>query len=119
MKREIKIKDMPTTTENQVLEVRLRYEMGGANYFSGTTSRRGYYLGVTPVTRSTSEGIGFRSYKMFSGIKALIKEAARFNQKELERIAADAALLDPQVEGLVTHVCIKENIVLATEAHQQ
>lgn len=63
------------------IDVEVYYTKGGANYFSGGVTRRGYYLSVKPVKR---EG-AWVSYGMFSGYSKLLLEANRFSAKQLEQ----------------------------------
>jgi hypothetical protein len=60
------------------LEVSVSYSIGGANYLSGGTTPRGYYLTVKPVTK----GNNMISYTMFSGKSRLLLEAKRFTAKQ-------------------------------------
>jgi len=68
------------------LEVSVYYTKGGANYFSGGTTQRGYYLSVTPVTKSERSV----SFTMFSGFKHLLLETQRYTDKQFNR-AVDMA----------------------------
>ena len=63
------------------IDVEVYYNIGGANYFSGSVTSRGYYLSVKPVTRN---GITV-SYNLFSGISKLILETSRFSAKQFEK----------------------------------
>ena len=63
------------------IDVEVYYDMGGMNYFSGTTSPRGYYVSVIPVTRN---GVTV-SMVMFTGCKKLLMETSRFSAKQFER----------------------------------
>jgi len=77
-KRYIERSDLKGATH---LEVSVYYTKGGANYFSGGTTPRGYYVSVTPVTK----GNGTISFTMFSGRKQLLFETARYSAKQFER----------------------------------
>jgi len=63
------------------LEVSVSYNLGGANYFSGGTIRRGFYLNVKPVTK----GRGMVSYTLFSGKGRLLFETQRFTAKQFAK----------------------------------
>ena len=63
------------------LEVKVFYTKGGANYFSGGTNPRGYYLSVRPVKK----GNGMVSFDLFSGCKRLLLETARYTDKQFQR----------------------------------
>lgn len=63
------------------LEVSVSYEIGGANFFSGGVTPRGYYLIVRPVSKNN----GMVSYTMFSGQSHLLFETQRFTAKQFAR----------------------------------
>ena len=63
------------------LEVSVYYTKGGANYFSGGTTPRGYYLSVRPVTKRNNT----TSFNLFSGRSRFLFETARFTAKQFER----------------------------------
>ena len=62
------------------LEVSVYYTKGGANYFSGGTTPRGYYLSVTPVTKNE----GSVSFAMFSGYSHLLLKTQRYTDKQFD-----------------------------------
>jgi len=71
------------------LKVKVDYELGGMNYFSGQVSKRGYYLYVYPVQIETRDGrITIESFTMFNGGKKLLLEASRKSQKAYEKACA-------------------------------
>lgn len=80
----------------RTLETAVTYDIGGPNYFSGTTTGRGYYVAVTLRERHedgkgwTSERIGIGSG---TSMKALIEEAGRFSAKRLAEIMPDPDLV--------------------------
>jgi hypothetical protein len=63
------------------IDVEVYYTKGGANYWSGGTTQRGYYLSVKPVTHKD----GMVSYAMFSGYSKLLLKANRFSDKQLDQ----------------------------------
>lgn len=63
------------------LEVSVYYTKGGANYFSGGMTPRGYYLAVKPVKK----GNGMVSYVLFLGRSRFLFETQRFTAKQLQR----------------------------------
>lgn len=73
----------------EYLEIALRYDIGGLNYFSGDRGRRGYFVSVTPITL----GPTFRSFTLFSGIKALVLEAKAYSEKKLDALTVEPALV--------------------------
>lgn len=60
------------------LEVSVYYTKGEANYFSGGVTPRGYYLMVTPVTK-TERSI---SFTVFTGYSRLLLETQRYTDKQ-------------------------------------
>lgn len=91
------------------LKVELYYNLGGMNYFTYKTDRRGYYLSVTPVDRS-DRGTGFmcESVTLGTGVKMLIKEVQRQSKK-----ATDEAITISKNywHKLIDYVCQAEGIV--------
>jgi len=63
------------------LEVSVYYTKGGANYFSSGTIRRGYYINVTPVTKSANSV----SFVMFTGRSKLLFETSRYSDKQFAK----------------------------------
>jgi hypothetical protein len=88
----------------QVIEVRLDYDLGGMNYFTGSVEPRGIYLCATPVTKSE----GWRSFTAFAGTKVLYKELKRFSQKVLD----ECQPTQQEIDDLVNHVLAKNNLKL-------
>lgn len=91
------------------LKVELYYSLGGMNYFTYKTEKRGYYLSVTPVEINNRDGWTSECYTMFSGIKQLVKEVGRKSAKAAEEATR---LAIPWEDKLIEYVCNKENIVL-------
>jgi len=63
------------------LEVSVYYTKGGANYFSGGTNPRGYYLSVKPVTKSENSV----SFVMFTGRSKFLLETNRYSDKQFAK----------------------------------
>lgn len=103
-KREKVIRTFPTNTD-KVIEVAVRYSIGGMNYFAGESQPRGYYLGATPLTRTGP----FVSYTMFSGFKTLLKPADRFSARVLAELEPEEA----DITKLVNAVALKNKLELA------
>ena len=92
------------------INVELYYHKGGLNYFTSCTEKRGYYLSVKPLNKSTNSV----SYIGFSGVKELVKEAGRYSSKILNEFVIDYELMNRMVE----HVAKKNNIKLK-ELHKE
>ncbi len=101
--RELKL--LKTTEENGYIVVKLRYDIGGMNYFTGEQSGRGYYLSVSPETREN----GCTSFVLFSGIRSLVEKSQRFNERRFNEIT----VTDEQINKLVLHVLNKNRLTLA------
>lgn len=103
MKREKQVAEFKTSTK-QVIEVTVRYELGGMNYFQGVSTPRGYYLGAAPVTKTET----MREFKTFSGYKDLLLGADRYSEKVL-------AALQPtqdQIQTIVNAVAVKNKLTV-------
>ena len=98
-----KVNDVSTS----YIEIELYYSKGGMNYFTGKVEQRGFYLSVMPVSIGTS-GAGFttRSFTAFSGIKKMVLECARFNQKKFDEFTPS----DADVNELLDYVKTKNGI---------
>ncbi len=90
------------------LKVEVYYHLGGMNYFSGGSEKRGYYLSVSPVTiNKNNEGkIVGETYTAFTGVKFLIKEVARKSEKTFNEALT---LSEDKKEELIAHVLEKNN----------
>lgn len=67
------------------LKIEVEYTLGGMNYFSGKTNKRGYKLYLTPCSRAT----GFMQTTLMgsteeSGFYILLEEVTRLNKKRQE-----------------------------------
>jgi len=65
---------------NNCIEAEVYYSKGGADYFSGGTRPRGYYVSVTPVCRN---GTSVR-FTAFSGIARFLLPTSRYTDKQFE-----------------------------------
>ena len=64
------------------IEIEIKYNKGGMNYFTGVNEYRGFYLHVTPVKiSSVKENIYTKQYAAFSGYKQLVLIVNRFSEK--------------------------------------
>lgn len=106
--KEYKILDNKANT----LQVSLYYSKGGMNYFTGVNEPRGIWLSVTPYEITEYEWGGrSKGVVAFSGVKTLIKETKRFNQKELDSIVVD----EIKQKDLIKHTILKNNLTIADE----
>lgn len=97
------IKDYPIINhETNTLRVTLSYNKGGMNYFTSCNEKRGLYLDVSPLTVKPNSV----SYIGFSGTKMLVKEMARFNQKQFENFVPN----DEDIEKLIKDVITRNNL---------
>ena len=94
----------PIANSTQELKIEVRYNKGGMNYFTSRSEERGYYLSVSPVTRTQGNGYVSESYVGFSGVKKLILPVARQSEKQLQAAIAAA---ESHVEELKKHVLSK------------
>ena len=84
-KRSIRVREYDASGNGDINKVRIEvyYNVGGANYFTGRSEARGYYISIQPL----KVGKNFTSFTGFTGVKELVEEANRFSQKKLESIA--------------------------------
>ena len=75
------------------LQVSVYYTKGGANYLSGGTTSRGFYLSVRPVTKRE----GSLSFDLFSGRKKFLFETARYTDKQFGRAVKMASVFEDQL----------------------
>jgi hypothetical protein len=86
------------------IKVKVYYDLGGYNYFTGDKLARGIKLSVSPV----SKGDGFESYKAFTGSSRHLKDMTRYNKKTCNNF-----VVDPIVEkAMIDYVCRENNITL-------
>lgn len=75
-------------TENNFVEVKLIYDLGGHNVWTYEEDKRGYYATVRRVERKN----GMYSFTLFDGRKIFLKEVKRKSKKaeaEAEQIMND------------------------------
>src|SRR5579863_7708018 len=96
---------LPTKVPNKFLVVDLYYNLGGMNYFTGTSEARGYYLSVTPEERTN----GMRIATAFTGTKQLVLAVQRQSPKSL---AKAIELAQPLKVNLISHVLAKNKLEL-------
>jgi hypothetical protein len=87
------------------LRIKVDYQKGGVNYFSGNYSDSGVYVFLTPVRR----GNGFESFTITgsqhtSGYKILLKQINRKSQKQIELAAAKVLPYAQQIADLYSDV---------------
>lgn len=86
------------------VDVKVYYSKGGMNYFTGSVERRGYYLSVQPLNK-TSNSVSFTA---FTGVKQLVREVGRFSSKVLAEFVVDYDMMNTMIE----HILEKNNIKL-------
>lgn len=94
------------------IRVEVYYNLGGINYFTYKTEKRGYYLSVSPVNVSVRDGVKMESCVAFSGIKTLVQEVSRKSKKQ-EAIAESKA--ECMVDELISMVCEQNNLQLVNQ----
>ena len=83
------------------LEIMVSYDLGGRSYFTGQSSRRGYYLSVRPVTIRDNTV----SFDLFAGRRKFLLETARFSKKQLNY----AVVLAKGFEDELINAVVTEN----------
>lgn len=108
MKNKI-IKSIPIINNNtcNTLEISIYYSKGGMNYFTGKDESRGIYISVSPYNiESYNNNLITKSFTAFSGVKKLLKEIKRFNQKEFDNFVVDNNIID----DLINYTVNKNNL---------
>lgn len=95
-------KTLPTKIgEYGELEISVSYQLGGMNYFSGRTEARGYYVHLSPVSRSSSPHMSSIVSRTLlgstheSGYKIKLLECSRQSAK---RLATAEKIVEPLIE---------------------
>lgn len=108
MKKYIEVMENPGNVTH--LKIEVYYSLGGYNLFTYKQEPRGYYVSVSPVTRSERNGCVMESFTAFSGIKQCIKPVARRSKKA----EADAEnMAGCTIDELVNYTLEKNNLALA------
>ena len=110
MKKYIAVKE----NANKVTHIKAEvyYSLGGMNYFTYKTERRGYWFAVTPVTLEKCNGYTSEGFVAFSGTKWFLKEVKR---KSAKAEAEALAIAEASLRGCVNHVAEKNGLELAEE----
>jgi len=97
---------------DEYIEVNLFYEIGGMNYFTGKTIKRGYYIDAMPVQRDET-GM-WKEYKLFSGIMDMVAEAKRFSVSTFQSLVAsvDMGIYDSHINELLDLTARKNGLKL-------
>ena len=78
------------------IQLKVRYSLGGTNYFTGKAEPRGYYLHCTPVEhRDAGSGCMMIGAALGSGIKHCVLEVARQSDKQFGIACTIAAEMAP------------------------
>lgn len=90
----------------QHLKIKVYYDLGGWNHFSGEREKRGYYLSVTPVgvVKNNKGEVIIEETAPFTGTKILLKEV---NRKSKKRSQKALELAKEKKEELIQHVISK------------
>ncbi len=78
---------------NTHLEVRISYDKGSPNYFTGGIKKRGYYVSVSPVTLAN----GMVSCTLFAGVGAFISETNRYSDKQFDAASEIGKAMVPEL----------------------
>lgn len=95
--------------ECNVLEVKVRYDIGGYSWATGNTKKRGYYLSVSPLMETEHTVI----YQGFSGVSYFLNEVKRQSKKGETEAIKKAQEVKAEV---IKYVCDKHDITLKDAA---
>lgn len=113
--KSITIASIPVTcADNSVnlVEIQVRYEAGGMNYFTYREGERGYYASVSPIKVEKHDGYETRSFVAFSGCKAFMEGARRFSQQKLERLALQTNVNTPMVRRMLDKILAEGGLTI-------
>lgn len=99
MKKYLKLKDNGQAETH--LEIELYYSLGGMNWWTYETEKRGYYISVIPVEK----GNGMIGCTAFSGIRQLVKSVKR----KSEKAETEANILAKQYEQKLIDYVLEKN----------
>jgi len=102
------------TNQGKVIEVKIAYDIGGMNYFTGSVEKRGYYLHATPMDVVKSGDYVTKTMTAFSGYKILVLEVKRKSKKQEEKAIQ---LAKEWEEKILNDVCQKNNLTLENQKH--
>lgn len=98
--------DIPTTAFGEdvnTIELRVSYQLGGHNVFTGRQEGRGVYLSVTPCNVNHDGSFACRSFMVFGkmNFKMLVKPLNRKSQKAIDEVAAKVDLHKEEIAAIV------------------
>lgn len=102
------VTDLPLK-DGRFLEVKVRHQKSGMNYFTYQQEKGGYFVHISVVTIKD----GMRSFMLGQGIKLLVEEAERFNFKKLQGLVSEVMKL-PDFKRVVEKVCEEHKVELVT-----
>ena len=73
--------------EGEVIEAQVYYTLGGQNWFSGGTNRRGIYFSFNPCTLKNEGGVTIKSFALGAGIKYFALPLKAKSAKQIARVA--------------------------------
>lgn len=93
----------------RTLKIDVSYDLGGANWFTGKSEPRGYYLGVSVATERDSGIFRSRLFGIGSGeaVKTLVQPADRFSRATMAKIVPDLELVARMTQHVLTR--LREN----------
>lgn len=76
----------PTGIENEFLVLETSYQLGGTNYSTGRSEKRGIYLHFTTKTIERKDGYSTSRFSLYGdgNCKVFVKELKRKSQKQLQ-----------------------------------
>lgn len=83
------------------LKIKVDYQKGGVNYFSGNYSDSGVFVYITPVHRGNGfESLSITGNQHIDGYKILLKQINRKSQKQIDLMAAKVMPYAQQIADL-------------------
>lgn len=78
----------PGGADNDFLKIKVSYQRGGMNYFSGRGETRGIYLIFQNVKRHDRGGYCMEEYGLFESFKILALELTRANARRVNQVCS-------------------------------
>lgn len=91
------------------LKVDIYYDLGGYSYFTNKSSKRGYYVSVTPVVRSEHDNYFSETIGIFRGYKYCLREVTRKSNKVKQEV------LEINIDWLIKEVCNEYGLEIIEE----
>jgi len=111
--QKIEVARLNTTLPDHFVEVTVWYQKGD-NSYSGSDIRRGFFFSIQPFKEEKSDDSRYvvKCFRAWSGIKAFIEPADRFNRFRMRDIAKDLLNTEQYKNALARLLEANSSVVL-------